>query len=34
MKKIRIGYYLVRLFFLLVGLFFGGYLYTTFMEVI
>lgn len=34
MKKIKIGYYLVRLLFLLVALFFCGYLYTTFMEVI
>lgn len=34
MKKLRIGYYLVRLAIALVALFFGGYAWTTFMEVI
>lgn len=34
MKKLRIGYYLIRLTIALVALFFGGYAYTTFLEVI
>lgn len=34
MKKLRLGYYALRFFLLLLGLFFGGYILTTFLEVL
>lgn len=34
MKQLKLGYYFVRIALLLVGLFFGGYAWTTFLEVI
>ena len=33
-KKLKIGYYLIRLAIALVAMFFCGYAYTTFLEVI
>ncbi len=34
MKKLRLGYYVLRFLLLLVALFFGGYAATTFLEVL